>query len=169
MVHFTYTKCGLMSISCPTAGNPKYAECLRHCRVHNIAHSANIIFAKCILKSTQQTSDTGCPMVLTSAGRTTLGEQHCLPRVSSGHLVLYLFAKCLDKGTRQNVSPHARKTRPLCPLPLWAVILCRVPPQSTRYLITLPSAYTRALGKLGPRMSPLPWESRDGHYCLPSG
>ena len=54
------------------------------------------------------------------------------------------------------------------PVAPWAVILCRVPPQSTRYLFTLPSAYTRALSKLRPRMSPLPWESRDGHYCLPS-
>ena len=127
---------------------------------------------KCILKSTRQTSDTRRPMVLPSAGGTTLGEQHCLPRASSGHSALYLFAKCLDKGTRQNVSraPHARKTRLLCPLPLWAVILCRVPPQSTRYLITLPSAYTRAFGKLGhvPRTSPLPWEGRDARYCLPS-
>jgi len=161
-----------MSISCPTAGNPKYAECLRHCRVHNIAHSANIILAKCILKSTRQTSDTRRPMVLPSAGRTTLGEQHCLPRASSGHSALYLFAKCLDKGTRQNVSraPHARKTRLLCPLLLWAIILCRVPPQSTRHLITLPIAYTRAFGKLGhvPRTSPLPWEGRDARYCLAS-
>ena len=141
LVHFTYTKCGLMSISCPTAGNPKYAECLRHCRVYNIAHSANIIFAKCILKSTQQTSDTGRPMVLTSAGRTTLGEQHCLPRASSRHSVLYLFAECLAEGTRQSVSraPHACKTHPLPPGQLFFAecrhraldisLLCRVPTQ----------------------------------------
>ena len=36
------------------------------------------------MKSTRQTSDTRCPMVLPSAGRTTLGEQRCLSRASSG-------------------------------------------------------------------------------------
>jgi hypothetical protein len=132
----------------------KYNLCQVHTEKHsaNLWHSASYGFAEC------RTNDTR---------RTTLFAESLL-----GALVLYLFAKCLDKGTRQNVSraPHARNTRPLCPLLLWAVILCWVPPQSTRYLINLPSAYTRAFGKLGhvPRTSPLPWEGRDARYCLPS-
>ena len=124
-----------------TTRNPKYAECPRLCRVHNIGHSANIIFAECVLKSSRQNNDTWHTAVLPSAVGATLGEQRYLPRASSGHSVLYLFAECLAEGTRQSVlrAPHARKTHPLPPGTLFFAecrdralgisLLCRVPTQ----------------------------------------
>ena len=112
------------------------------------------------------------------------------------HLAYCCFAECHGSDTRRTTLfaeslLWALGTLPLCRVPRrghsakrvtctsraqnapvapWNVILCRVPRQSTRYFFTLPSAYTRALSKLGhvPCTSPLPWEGRDGHYCLPS-
>ena len=109
-----------------TTGNPTFAECWRLCREQYIEHSAKLQFAECLPKDTRQR------FALPSACLQTLGKP--------------AFAECHAGSTRHTAS-RVRRTHPPRPLPVTAVIVCRVPASGHSANTSLPSATKRALGK----------------------
>ena len=118
-----------------TTGNPMYAKCQGLCRVQNIEHSAKLLFAECLPKSTRQTDDTQRKKTLLSAGHVTLGKP--------------TFAECHVGSTRQIASraPHTPAHARYYGVAFTTVIVCRVPARGHLANISLPSATQLALGK----------------------
>ena len=95
-----------------TTGNPTFAECWRRCREQYIEHSAKLQIAECLPKDTRQKNDTRQRFALPSACLQTLGKP--------------AFAECHAGSTRHTAS-RVRSIRSPRPLPVTAVIVCRVP------------------------------------------
>ena len=129
---YTYRRCLARSGSCMHYRNPTFAECWRLCRVQDIEHSAKIQFDECLPKATRQKFNTRQRLALPSAWLQTLGKP--------------TFAECHAGSTRHTASRVRRKLPPR-PLPVTAVIVCRVPARGHSANTSLPSATHRALGK----------------------
>ena len=62
------------SIRTGTTGKPTYAECPDICRVHNLEHSAKILFAECQKTCTRRINNTRRTISLPSASHMALGK-----------------------------------------------------------------------------------------------
>ena len=109
--------------------------------MQDIEHSAKLQFAECLPKDTRQQNDTRQRFALPSACLQTLGKP--------------AFAECHAGNTRHTAS-RVRCIRSPRPLPVMAVIVCRVPARGHSANTSLPSATQLALGKDYHVTRPLP-------------
>ena len=143
-----------------TTGNPTYAECRRLCRVHNIKHSAKLLFAECLPKSTRQTDNIRRKKTLPSASHVALGKATLCRVPKSRHsansvtCATHARTRPLQRGRRYSLPSasqcalgkdnHMHLTQPLprCHPVATNVTLCE-----DRYRYDLPSARLGTLGK----------------------
>ena len=115
-----------------TTGKPTYAECPDICRVHNLEHSAKILFAECQKTCTRRINNTRRTISLPSASHMALGKD-TLCRV----LVSWHSAK----------SVTCTNTRPADVRYGGDAFVCRVPTWGHSATRSLPSALQSTLGK----------------------
>ena len=104
-----------------TTGNPTYAECRRLCRVHNIEHSAKLLFAECLPKSTRQTDNIRRKKTLPSASHVALGKATLCRVPKSRHsanapLPSAAWAALGNKCHVRHTSPHTPVVSPHMPV-----------------------------------------------------
>jgi len=88
-----------------------YAECRMLCRVHNIEHSAKLLFAECLRKSTRQTDNTRRQKTLPSASHVALGKATLCRVPKSRHSVneplpSAAWAALVNKCHVRHTNPH---------------------------------------------------------------
>ena len=98
-----------------------YAECRRLCQVHNIEHSAKLLFAECLRKSTRQTDNTRRKKTLPSASHVALGKATLCRVPKSRHsanapLPSAAWAALGNKCHVRHTSPHTPVVSPHTPV-----------------------------------------------------
>ena len=122
----------LLEFSQPcTTGKPTYAECPDICRVHNLEHSAKLLFAECQKTCTRRTNGTRRPISLPSASHMALGKD-TLCRV----LVSWHSAKSVTCTDRRPANDRYGGDAFVCRVPTWGHSATR----------SLPSTHMGTLG-----------------------